>query len=525
MKSETHRSTVIVAVLCASFLWWWFTLDPTPEVVGPLGLVERALIDEQQETPATAAQRPVVLDFDLLELAMGYLRAGKFSEATRLAANLQAPGLQARGLRAIATGHLAQSSGAMGEALEVLGKITDSALRETAREQVLGEISRLGFADVAWEQQPSLPLQLSILRNMAESDAQPEARRRLNVLEPAALASGSPGLMAELTWTHLALHNVERVLALLPQLPEPMQDEIYLDLFRMMRLEDPTQARPTLERLPARLQWRARIEAANLGGTLETPAALVAELTSATTDTAADLRLLTQAQATLHQPTAEAWQATAQRLEKLPPSLPNDTTLWLAQLYYDALDQVNGHRLLELARAQTLRLPTTAERIPPLAALLAAAFRNAETSYVQQLLLDLEPVLADLPSPLPDALGTPVREICAAEFRDGQWPRVFALLPKLPPHFQTKVLADWADLVVEASASQGFAIAQDQSQAQLRSIATTQGESEATKLAMRQKSPLARARAWLEIAKGLVLKQLLEAEAPEGGARLPPSPS
>ncbi len=519
-RPESRRSIIIVAVLCGSFLWWWFTLDPTPEAVGPLGLVDRALKEEMQEAPNARTGRPLPLDFDLLELAMGFLRSGKFNEATNLTLAVQAPILQARGLRAVAYGYLAKDSGAMGAALQVLNQITDPTLRDAAREYVLVDLTRLGFADIAWEQQPSLALKVSLIRNMAESDAQAEATRQLATVEPEVLALSPvpPALLAELAWTHLALRHTDQVFAMAPKLAPAAQDEIYLELFRMVRLDNPDLAKATLERLPAHLHWRARIEAAKLNGTLETSAQLLTELAAkvASEPTIEHTLLLTKAQWQLNQPETDAWRKSAVQLEQLLETAPVEMQLkhWLtlAQLYYDALDATEGHRLLERVRLKTTTLPDAVTRLPHLANLLDAAFRNAETNYVPQLLRDVDPDLQALPATLPEALTPALRQICVARFREGNWLTVLSLVPKFPPATQTALLTALADLPVESSAGQGFAVSQDESLASFRQVATSQGETEAAKLAVRQPTGLARARAWLEIAKGLVLKAVLDNE-------------
>ncbi len=517
-KPESRRSIIIVAVICASFLWWWFTLDPAPEEVGPLGLVQRALHEELQENTAKPTARPLAVDFDLLELAMNFLRAGKFNEATNLAVEVHAPILQARGLRAVAFGHLAKDTGGMGAALEVLKRIADPALQQTSREQILVDVTRMGFPDVAWEQQPSMALKVAIVRNMAESDAQTEAAQRLLLVEPEVLAQPTPAMLEELLWAHVALQHVDRVFELLPKLPEAAQDDLYLDLFRMVRLKDAALAKPTLERLPERLHLRARLEAVKLSGTLDKPEQLLAELEAKfqAEPTVAKALLLTQAQYQLEKPEPQTWITTAQQLEKLLATAPAEqrivTALTLSQIYYDALDGTNGHRLLESGRQLTAALPDVMARLPHLASLLEAAFRNGETNYVQQLVRDLEPDLQALNASTPIALLPALRQVCVAMFREGEWVSVLDLLAKFSAPMQAGVLTALADLPVESSAGQGFAISQDRSLALFRQVATSQGEVEAAKLALRQPTGTARARAWLEIAKGLVLKQVIDSE-------------
>jgi hypothetical protein len=213
----------------------------------------------------------------------------------------------------------------------------------------------------------------------------------------------------------------------------------------------------------------------------------------------------------------EAWRKSAAATETFfPNTTPEDRlvkTLQLAQIYYDALDPFDGHRLLETARQEMAALPDATTRLPHMAQLLESAFRNAETNFVQELLRDLTQDFVALPAALPSTLHPALRQVCVAIFREGDWQPVLDLLPKFPVTVQNYILTRLADLPVESSAGQGFAISQDKQLAIFRQAATIQGEKEAGKLAIRQPTGLARSRAWLEIAKGLVLKQMIDAQA------------
>lgn len=525
-RSESRRSIMIVAVLCGAFLWWWGTREIIPEEAGPQGLVERALA----ELTAAEQVRPLLMEFDLLELSMAWLRAGQPEEAERVIGKVDEPILQARGLRAIAQGYLGNEAGTMGPALKTVGQITDERLRTMARENLLLEIARMGFADVAWEQATTPLLQARVLRTMSETDGQSQAAQRLAAVETALLAAPTAEGLTELAWTHLWLHHQTEVLALAPRLPPVTQDEIYAELFRMTRLENPDQAQSVLEAIPARLQLMCRLEAAKLNGKLETPAQFVASLQASLPTAGASAELAsawlfyTNAQWQLLQPDPEAWKASAAKVETLCQDLPAAqkivTTLALSQIYYDALDLGNGHRCLEMTRAAAFAAATPQERLTLAAPVLEAAFRFGEADYLPLLLRDLQPDLQAAAGAFQDV--TTLRPLLLAFFREGSWTVVTEALNQVPPALRGPLLHALADLPVEATAGQGYAISQDASLARYRQLATNQGESEAAKLAMRLKPGQERARAWLEIAKGLILKQVLDTEA---ARPMPPTPA
>ena len=514
-RPESRRSIVIVAVLCASFLWWWSTVEVPPDPVGPMGLVDRAMAELTQ----TKQSRPLIMDFDLLEFSMCWLRAGKPEEAMLLAAKINQPILQARAVQAIAQGYLVNDAGSMGPALKCLEQIADPALRQSTREILLLEIARMGFSDVAWEQADSVSLKAKILRTMCETDAQDAAAKRLPAVEAEILANPREEDLAQLAWAHLWLHHGERLLELVPKLGTPTQDEIYKEYFRMTRLESPEQAPKVLAAIPARLQIACRLEAARLNGSIETPAELLSSLESALPKEGSPGALAaawleyTNAQWQL-QPEADARKASAEKLESmltdLPPGQKIHDALALSKIYYDALDLVSGHRLLELARQTAFAAGTPQEKLTLVAPILEAAFRSGESEYLPLLLRDLSPDLRKAAG----EISNPVilEPLVVAYFREGDWQTVMETLAVVQPSVATSLITRLADLPVEATAGQGYAISQDTSLARFRQVATSQGEAEASKLAIRLKAGIDRSRAWLEIGKGLILKQVLDAE-------------
>ena len=325
--------------------------------------------------------------------------------------------------------------------------------------------------------------------------------------------------------THLWLGHEDRVLELTPKLPLKAQDEIYAELFRMTRLQTPDKARPMLEKIPARLHLSCRLEAAKLNGTLETPDQLVAEALAAADASAAappeqaleKWMFLAQAQWQLLKPTPDAWKSSATKVETFLPNVSVETriktALKLSQIFYDALDLTNGHRLLEIARQSAMKADSATNRLVQLAPVIDAAFHSGEADYVQLLLIDLTP---DLNTPgvlsgFTDAEA--LREILVALFREGNWTQVMKSLEQVPAALLPGAISALADLPVEATAGQGFAVSQDKSMQAIRQVATSQGETEAAKLAMQKAPGSERGRAWLEMAKGLILKSVLDSES------------
>ena len=496
-RPESRRSIIIVAVLCASFLWWWSTVEAVPESVGPMGLVERALAELTQAKQA----RPLIMDFDLLEFSMCWLRAGKPGEAMETAGKIKQPILQARAIRAIAQGYLGNEAGSMGPAMKCLEQIADPVLRQSSREILLLEIARLGFPDVAWEQAGSISLKAKILRTMCETDAQEAAAKRLPAVEAEILANPREEDLTQLAWAHLWLHHGERVLELAPKLSIATQDDIYMEYYRMTRLERPEQAPKVLATIPDRLQIACRLEAARLNGSIETPAQLLTYLESALPKQGSPEALaaawleFTNAQWQL-QPEAEARKDSAAKLESMLGDLPAvqkiHDALALSKIYYDALDLVSGHRLLEIARQTAFAAGTSMGKLRLIAPVMEAAFRSGESEYLPLLLRDTTPDLRKAAAEITDP--TILEPLVIAYFREGAWGTVMETLAVVQPPVFTRLITCLADLPVEATAGQGYAISQDTSLARFRQVATNQGETEASKLAIRLKSGIDRSR-------------------------------
>lgn len=509
---ESWRGVVIVAVLCGSFLWWWFSTENTPEDAGVDGLVQRAVAALE----ASKSPRPLAFDFDLLELSMLQLRAGNFDAAAAVVGRIAEPALQEQAWRALARGHLQKDSGSLAPALQFCERIANPVRRAAAREEILLEITRMGLSDLALGQRPEPVLEAKIVRVMAETDGRDEAARRLPGLEnllTAAAPEVQPALREQLAWIHLWLGHPDRVRALCQDLPESACDELLAELFRLVRMEHPENARALLDSLPASLRLPLRLEAARLNGTLETPAELRADLRRRAE---AETAPLPQAQAWLLATraawqlgkTPEEWKPLADLARRAIAACPpaSQGALWvdLGQLCNDALEFDQSRRCLESARTLAQTLPDQ-QAIDVLAALLDAAFKNSEPEGLHEVLADLRPLLQKQVPSVQSA-----RSIALVLFRDGDWENALALAERLPADGRGVVLEALAGLPVESSAGPGFALSQDHAFKDLRQVAASQGESEAAKLAMRFPPGPQRARSWLEIAKGLVVKSMLD---------------
>lgn len=519
-KKESTRSIVIMAVICGAFLWWWFTLDTTPEDVGPAGLVERAFAElEHQKKPA-----PILMEFDLLELSMAWLRTGDLKAASQTAEKIHEPVLQAKAWQSIAQAYLGKEAGSMGPALTMLGKIPDVELRASAQEVVLMEIARSGFPDVAWEQVSTPLMKAKLIRVMAETDAQNLAQEKLKSTEGELLASAQPAVLEELAWTLVWLRQPERVLEMMPKLSASAQDEIYAELFRVTRMESPEKADEMLSKMPEHLRLAARIEASKFSDKPEVQDQLIAEMAaSAKSDSAAAQIKLAHAQWQLSKPAADTWKSTATKAEALisalePASARIPLLLELAQQQNDGLELDKARSLLEAAKKVTRLAGTPTERLAMMAPILEMTLSGSVEDDVKSLLNELSHDLAANGAVEASSLAT-LSSISAALLREGDWTQVSTILEKTSGKLRHDLLNHLGVVIIEASAGPSFAGCQDNSLQKVRAVAASQGETEAAKLATRMPATPERARAWIEIAKGLIWKGTQEAET------TPPRPS
>lgn len=235
-KREGWLGLVLTAILCLGFLYWWFR--PARETWQPHStaqLVSRALAEPGLDNPLER----LVIDFDLMEIAILQARLGMVPEGLETAARVQDPTVQARTIRQLAQVHLNEDAKNLGHALTMCDRIADLGLRARMREEILLQIAMMGFPDIVLPEAKTPLLRARLARRLAETDGQAPARTLLEEGEKI-LAGLPPGeadmLLWELAWTrvHLAVDDgPEQAFALVRRVPEEKRDELWLDLFRM----------------------------------------------------------------------------------------------------------------------------------------------------------------------------------------------------------------------------------------------------------------------------------------------------
>jgi hypothetical protein len=513
-KKESWRGVAVVGVLCAAFLWYWFTLDRVPDDAGPEGLAERCLAELKEQD----SKRPLLTDFDLLEFSMLLARNGQPDIALRMAQKIDNQLLQSRALAALAQARLHVDTGSMAPALDICAKIPLEDKRQSALRDILQELAKLGLADAAWSRATTLEQKAAIIRVLAETDGKEEAKKRRAEIATQ-LPSDSPKVREDLAWTHLWLQEEEAALAQANSLPRPVRDELLSDLFRLVRLEHPERSKETLDKMPEELKIPLRIEAARLNGNLESPDSLIAELEKQAqeeTEPPRRCRALLAAAKARWQISGEAderWKAPLQSAVEMAASaaVPSDQRagilLEAAALQYDALDIADAGKTLLSARKAAGQISDSTAKALALADVANVAFRSSEPAYATEGLAELCALLRNASAP-PEAAKT------AAEllFRQGSWQEALDLLGNWDASVQEQVLPVLAGLTIESTAAPGLPVSQDKSLAEIRQVAQNQGETAAARMAMRLPRGIQRARSWLEIAKGLVVKAQVDRE-------------
>ncbi len=236
-KQEGWLGLVLTAVLCLGFLFWWFR--PAREVWVPhttTQLVDRALAEPGLD------QNPVdrlVIDFDLMETAILQARLEMVPESLVTAGRIADPVVQARTIRQLAQAQLNSDSSHLGTALTMCDRISDPAMRDRMKEEILLQIAMLGFADVVLPEAKTPLLRARLARRLAETDGQDTARTLIQEVT-AALPDLPPdqtaAILPELAWTrvHLAIvDGPQQAFEAIGRLPASAQDELWLDLFRI----------------------------------------------------------------------------------------------------------------------------------------------------------------------------------------------------------------------------------------------------------------------------------------------------
>ena len=136
-KSEGWLGLLLTAILCLGFLYWWFR--PARETWQPhtaAPLVARALAEPGLNEPLER----LVLDFDLMEVALLQARQGMVPEGLETASRIGDPVVQARTIRQLAQAHLQQDAKNLGISLTMCDRIADTARCARMKEEILMQI-------------------------------------------------------------------------------------------------------------------------------------------------------------------------------------------------------------------------------------------------------------------------------------------------------------------------------------------------------------------------------------------------
>jgi hypothetical protein len=502
-KKEGWLGIVITALCCVGFLVFWFGMDPLPPPVGPAGLFQRA----QQELKSHAAAAEIqgtspeglALQFDLLELALLHARAADFPQAQTVADAITVPELTETARQHLALGILHQEGGDFTPALKILSATKDPAAQHRLRTIIALELALIGMDEAALDlAKEDLGIQAKICRQLAESADQAKAREMLPKLEKA-LTPPPAEAHVELARARLWLRDTAAVEKILPQLPAAAQDELWQDLFRLVRLEQPDQALALLGRVPAHLRMALRIESGQMASTFEPKENVLRDLRAAATSSS-DLLALAVAEWKLGEPESQ-WRQSLQQAETqasgLSPAAQGSVLAKIAQLLNDASAFSEAEAKLAAAQQAAAREPDTAARV----ALEAQLFQQAFLTSAPEL---AETLLNRLHQSLQATSGTPEQHLLLAKglFRAGKWPQALHLIT---PSADPALMPALAQMLAESTASPGYGLCQDQSWARLRQTSASQGEEAAIPQAVRSKIGLERSRAWLQVAKGLLM--------------------
>ncbi len=516
-KKESWWSIALVAGFCGLFLWWWFSLPPIVEPVGSFALVERALQEAEVAEPGSS-QAPL-LQLDLFELAMLQLRKHGVEKALPFYEKISLPALRDRWWREAALSTFNQNSGDFAVSLKRCENIQDAAAKQRAKDDCIVEMGLLGMTDGSLALAGGKPELLARLaRTFVESGRAEEAQplvaglRQIPLLENTALA--------DLTWAQLGLRDWEFVEAVLTRLPQPQQDELWQDYFRATRLEHPEKAAALYAKLPARLHFQLRLEAAaQLSGPFP-PEPFLTELKAAADATApnspeAAEKLLALAKAAwqLQSSKVGKWQDFAElamnAAEPLPPGFRATLAAEVAAIFLEAAEIERGRTHLDLAITQAIKVPDTAERFTVLTKIHEQAFRSSEPDHAAYVITSLQSTLeAHTTAAASDqAKNQPplnVKPLLNALFRGGLWKEAVQLMQaEAKPEISASYLEEILSRIVEATAIQDLLISQDKSMERHRVLAANQGEANATVSILRMSKGPERARAWLAVAKAL----------------------
>jgi tetratricopeptide (TPR) repeat protein len=299
-------------------------------------------------------------------------------------------------------------------------------------------------------------------------------------------------------WTKLWLRQTAEVEAMISKIPADRQEELWEDLYRLVRSEKPAELAELTARMPSHLLLPLRIESARLIGSSESPEGLLQELKTAAEKETTWSAWLQYARAAWKLAQAEEiWRPALQTSLDLAKKLSGaDQCLALGEiggLMMDTGEFASGRTALQQAQVAAGQEADPARKLHGLAQLHQLAFRSSEPEEARKILTELDALRTKAPLSPPDA-----QILVTALFKSGSWAEAISLAQSLPDQ---DLVSPLAHLVLESTAAHGFELSQDKSYAKLRQVAISQGEAAAAAMNMREDPGLNRGRGWLEMAK------------------------
>ncbi len=232
-KKESWLGVLLTAVLCGGFLYWFF--KPTPVVwryESAAQLVERAAA----EPPTNDPSQRLVLDLDLLEVAVAQARQGLIDDAMVTAGHIIDPAVQTEAARTVAHAFLHSDPSDLARTLRVADILNEEAGRVSVRSDIVNTLAVLGYPDAAIPEAKT-PLQKAALaRRIAGKDLQSKARELIAAAEDG-LAALSPAEAApvreELAWAYSNLtlsDGPQKAIDAIKVLPAEKQAALWDDL-------------------------------------------------------------------------------------------------------------------------------------------------------------------------------------------------------------------------------------------------------------------------------------------------------
>lgn len=538
-KREGWAGVALTAILCLTFLYFWFRPDRgryDPEPVADV--VRRALAEPLPQDPAGR----LLLDFDLLETAILQGGLGMRDEGLETAGAIATPVVQAIAIRQLAQSHLNDDSPGMGDALEMCNRISDAGLREEARNDVLIQIAALGFTDAVLPEAKAPVLRAQLARRLAETDDRGTARRLLRELEdalPSLSGTEAAAVREHLAWTRVSLSLTDgpdqAIPAILAQ-PEPAQAELWRNLFGWCSAREDTADRDLrliLSKIadPA-LRRSLELESLQSSRPLRTAEDIFRELEAAVAaapDGAAKVQAwldLADARYRIEGDEASVPPLQEARAGAAALSDPVERTELFSQLASVLPNSLLMAEALEARQAAmdaVNRIGDPAVRFSHLTALARLCFNAGDLAAATE----LAAMARDIADPAADTAEA--LELVSLLSRIGNWEGAISLLERLNGSavYDEALRECAATIAIECI---GYSPSEPPPRGQpldrIRARTSTgdpREEAAAAGEASQQPAGLPRARAWLAIAKGRILSAVRvdEAMASPGGADIP----